>query len=438
MVSKLGSAEVLNFLIIVSSILVAARILGELFRKMHQPVVVGEILAGIILGPSLLGYFEPGIFNYIFLSQPRAYAAFDGLANVGIILLMFVAGLEVDIKQVKAQFRQAASISLMGLLMPFTVGFGMVYLFYDYLFITPSDNILIPALFFGTALSITALSVIAKVLMDLNILKSKIGNLILTAAMIDDFLGWILFSIIMQMLNTSGEKGSLMSISMILLFVLFIMTIGKWIVNKMLWVAKKYLTPPGGVITVSICLCFLGAVLTEYLGIRGIFGAFLMGIAVGDSKHFSELSQHILHEFIVNIIAPLFFASIGLRINFIANFNAGVVIIIFTAACIGKLLGAGLGGWMGGLKKNESLAIAFGMNARGSIAIVLGLSALQAKIIDERLFVAIVVMTVASILLAGPIMKYFLAKHLKEEKVNAELQAGLVMINEKKHTNRTA
>lgn len=411
MASKLSSAEVLNFLVIVSLILILSRLLGELFRKIHQPAVIGEILAGIILGPSLLGTYAPNIFNNIFLSQPRATAAFDGLSNVGIIMLMFIAGIEVDIKQIRAQFKQAAFISMMGIIIPFSIGFGMVWFFYNFLFNTPANNIYIPAMFFGTALSITALSVIAKVLMDLSILKSKIGNLILTAAMIDDFLGWILFSIIMQMLNTKGEKGSFASIGYVLLFVLFMMTIGKWIVHKMLRIAKKFLSPPGGVITLSICLCFLGAVFTEYLGIRGIFGAFLMGIAVGDSKHFTETSQHVLHQFIVNIIAPLFFASIGLRINFVTNFNLSIVLFIFIASCIAKLAGAGLGGWISGMKRNETLAVAFGMNARGSIAIVLGLSALQAKIIDERLFVAIVVMTVGTILMAGPFMKFFLNKH---------------------------
>ncbi len=420
MVSKLSSEEVLHFLILISIILILSRLLGELFRKLKQPVVVGEILAGIILGPSLLGHFSPGIFNYVFLSQPRANAAFDGLANIGIILLMFVAGLEVDIKQVRLQFKQGAAISIMGLLVPFMVGFSMVWIFNGYLFATPQTNIVIPAMFFGTALSITALSVIAKVLMDLNILKSRIGSLILTAAMIDDFLGWILFSIIMQMLNTKGENGSFTSIAMILLFVIFIMTIGRWIIDKLLWLANKYLTAPDGVITVSVCLCFLGAVFTEYLGIRGIFGAFLIGIAVGDSKYFTRLSQHVLHQFIVYIIAPLFFASIGLRINFITNFNFGIVSIILIAACIGKLIGAGVGSLIGGLNRNEAMAIAFGMNARGSIAIVLGLSALQANIIDEQLFVGIVVMTVVTILIAGPMMKYYLKRIANTDEVTEQ------------------
>src|SRR5882672_486544 len=160
MVSKLSSEEVLNFLIIVSVILITARILGEICRRYKQPAVIGEILAGIILGPSLFGTLFPGTFNEIFIAQPRSYAAFDGLANMGIILLMFIAGFEVDLKQIRKQGKQAASISIMGLVFPFALGFATVYFFYDSIFSVPSLNKSIPAMFFGTALSITALSVI--------------------------------------------------------------------------------------------------------------------------------------------------------------------------------------------------------------------------------------------------------------------------------------
>lgn len=415
MVSKLSSPEVLSFLIIVSVILISARLLGEIFRKFKQPVVVGEILAGIIIGPSLLGSAFPDLFNQIFTSQPRAYGAFDGLANVGVILLMFVAGSEVDLKQIRKQGKPAASISLLGLLLPFALGFLCIWFFHDYIFAVPATDRLIPALFFGTALSITALAVIVKVLIDLDIIRTKVGGLVLTAAMIDDFLGWILFSIIIQMMNAKGGDASLTSILFILLFVAFMMTIGRWIVDKILAFSVKYLTPPGGIITVAICLCFLGAVFTEYLGIRGIFGAFLVGVAVGDSKHFNHHIQHIIQAFIVSIIAPLFFASVGLRVNFVTNFDFSTVVIILGIACIAKIFGAGIGSRISGLNKNESLAVAFGMNARGSQEIVLGLAALQAKIIDEQVFVGLVVMTIVTILIAGPLMKYYLEKDLKEK-----------------------
>jgi Kef-type K+ transport system membrane component KefB len=415
MVSKLNSAEVLNFLIIVCVILISSRLLGELFRKFKQPVVIGEILAGIIIGPSLLGSAFPDLFKQLFISLPRAYGAFDGLANVGIIMLMFVAGIEVDLKQIKKQGKQSASISLLSLIVPFTVGFSCVWFFHDYIFSSGTSK-MVTSLFFGTALSITALSVIVKVLMDLNIMRTKVGSLVVIAAMINDFLGWILFSIIIQMINSKGSEASLSSSFMVLLFVAFMMTIGRWLVDKILAFAVKYLAASSGVITVSVCLCMLAAVFTEYLGIKGIFGAFLMGIAVGDSRHFSHHIQQIIQQFILNIIAPLFFASVGLRVNFVANFDLSIVLIIVGIACIGKLLGAVLGSRLSGLNKNESIAIAFGMNARGSQEIVLGMLALQAKIIDEKVFVGLVVMTIVTILMAGPIMNFYLDKDLRMQK----------------------
>lgn len=430
MISKLSSEEVLHFLIIVSVILISSRLLGEICRKFKQPVVVGEILAGIIIGPSLLGSTFPDLFKDVFTVSPRAYGAFDGLANIGVIMLMFIAGAEVDLKQIRSQGKQAASISLMGLVFPFALGFLCIWFFHDYIFDVPSDNPLIPALFFGTALSITALAVIVKVLLDLDIIKTKVGGLVLTAAMIDDFLGWILFSIIIQMMNAKGEEASGYSILMILVFVAFVLTIGRWLVDKILAFSVRYLAVPSGVLTVAVCLCMLGAVTTEYLGIRGIFGAFLMGVAVGDSKHFNHHIQNIFQQFIVNIIAPLFFASVGLRVNFVTNFDLSVVLIILGIACVAKIVGAGLGSRMGGLNKNESLAIGFGMNARGSQEIVLGMIALQAGIINEKIFVGLVVMTMVTILFAGPLMKYYLEKDLKEKNVPATDTEDAVLMAE--------
>ncbi len=418
MVSKLNSAEVLHFLIIVSVVLIFARVLGELCRKFKQPVVVGEILAGIIIGPSLLGSAFPDLFHNIFVSEARSYGAFDGLSNLGVILLMFVAGIEVDLKQIRKQGKQAASISIMGIAFPFALGFAAIWFFHDSIF--PANNttpLYISALFFGTALSITALAVIVKVLLDLDIIKTKVGGLVLTAAMVDDFLGWILFSIIIKLMDSTKSDGSTASVIVVLGFALFMVTAGRWLIDKLLWLTKRYFSGAGSIITVSCCLCFLGAVFTEYLGIRGVFGAFLAGIAVGDSKHFTDSTQNVLQQFVVYIIAPLFFASVGLRVNFVTSFDLSIVAIIVGIACVAKIVGAGLGARMSGMKKNESLAIAFGMNARGSQEIVLGAVALQTKIIDEKIFVGLVLMTMITILAAGPLMKLFLEKHIKEEMI---------------------
>ncbi|GAB3922240.1 cation:proton antiporter [Mucilaginibacter myungsuensis] len=414
MVSKLNSSEIIHFLLILIAILIPARLLGELCRRYKLPAITGEIFAGILIGPTLLGYYFPDLFHGLFLASPKAYGAFDGIANIGIILLMFIAGFEVDLKQIRDNGKQALAISLTGILFPFAIGFACVWLLYQSHFADAGANRFVTSLFFGTALSITALSVITKILIDVDILKTRIGNIVLTAAMVDDFLGWILFSIIIKMISSDAEEASFWSVLQVILFAAFMLTGGRWIIHRLLAFAGKN-GNIGKVFTVAVCLCFVGAVLTEYLGVRGIFGAFLVGVAVSDSEYFTAKHKDILHQFTINVLAPLFFASVGLRLNFIANFNLEIVLLILVVACLAKLAGAMIGGAMSGMSKNESIAVAFGMNARGSQEIVLGLIALQAKIINEPVFEGLVVMTVVTMIISGPIMKYYF---LKEQKKN--------------------
>ena len=418
MITKLSSPEIIHFLIILLLILIPARLLGEICRRYKLPAIIGEIFAGIIVGPTLLGVFFPNLFNNIFIAAPKASGAFDGIANIGIILLMFIAGFEVDLKQIRKNGKQAIAISLSGILFPFAVGFLAVWLLYKDYFANGVNNQLVTALFFGTALSITALSVITKILLDLDILKTKIGNIVLTAAMVDDFLGWILFSIIIQMMNAGKEQVSFWSVITVVLFAVFMLTGGRWIVNKLLAYAGKS-GKASNIFTVAVCLCFIGAATTEALGVRAVFGAFLVGVAVGDSPYFNEAHKHVLHQFTINVLAPLFFASVGLRLNYISNFNPEIVILILLIAFVAKLIGARIGSSLSGMTRNESIAVAFGMNARGSQEIVLGLIALQAKIISGPVFEGLVVMTVVTMVISGPIMKYYF---LKEQRLQDSIQ----------------
>jgi len=412
MVTKLSSAEIIHFLLILLLILIPARFLGEICRRFKLPAIIGEILAGIIVGPTLLGTFFPDLFKSLFIDAPKADGAFDGIANIGIILLMFIAGFEVDLKQIKENGKQAIAISLSGIIFPFAIGFLAVWFLYSSHFSNGVNNQLVTSLFFGTALSITALSVIAKILLDLDILKTRIGNIVLTAAMVDDFLGWILFSIIIQMMNAGKEQVSFWSVFAVILFAIFMLTAGKWLVHRLLAAAGKT-GKMSQVFTVAICLCFVGATATEALGVRAIFGAFLTGIAVADSPYFTDAHKHVLHQFTINVLAPLFFSSVGLRLNFITNFNLEIVAIILVIACFAKLTGSLIGSSLSGMSRNDSIAVAFGMNARGSQEIVLGLIALQSKIITGPVFEGLVFMTVVTMIISGPIMKHYFLKDQK-------------------------
>ena len=412
MITKLSSTEIIHFLIILLLILIPARLLGELCRRYKLPAIIGEIFAGIIVGPTLFGVLFPNLFNNVFISAPKASGAFDGIANIGIVLLMFIAGFEIDLKQVRKNGKQAIAISLSGILFPFAIGFITVWYMFTTHFANGVNNQLVTSLFFGTALSITALSVITKILLDLDILKTKIGNIVLTAAMVDDFLGWILFSIIIQMMNSGKEQVSFWSVISVVLFAVFMLTGGRWIIHKLLAYAGKS-GKASNVFTVAVCLCFVGAAVTEALGVRAVFGAFLTGVAISDSKYFTEAHKQVLHQFTIYVLAPLFFGSVGLRLNFVSNFNLEIVVLILVIAFLAKLVGAWIGSALSGMTRNESIAVAFGMNARGSQEIVLGLIALQAKIISSPVFEGLVVMTVVTMVISGPIMKYYFLKEQK-------------------------
>ena len=418
MIAKLSSSEIIHFLLILLIVLVPARLLGELCRRYKLPAIIGEIFAGIIIGPTLVGAFFPELFKNLFLAAPKATGAFDGIANIGIILLMFIAGFEVDLKQIRRNGKQAIAISLTGIIFPFLIGFVTVWVLFKSHFANGFNNQLVTSLFFGTALSITALSVITKILLDLDILKTRIGNIVLTAAMVDDFLGWILFSIIIQMMNAGKEQVSFWSVISVVLFAVFMLTAGRWIVHRLLAFAGRS-GKISQVFTVAIVLCFIGAATTEALGVRAVFGAFLVGVAVGDSAYFTEMHKQVLHQFTINVLAPLFFASVGLRLNYIANFNFEIVILILVIAFLAKLIGARIGSSLSGMTRNESIAVAFGMNARGSQEIVLGLIAMQAKLISGPVFEGLVVMTIVTMVISGPIMKYYFLKDQQLQLSNA-------------------
>ncbi len=318
---KLGHADVVHLLVQLSIMLVMARLFAEVLRKLNQPAVIGEILAGILLGPTVLGMLKPDWFEALYPAGAVAGVVLSGFVQVAVIMLLFIAGLEVDLHIVWQQGRQAITTSLFGLIIPFVIGFVFPYFFPQFFGIADVNGRLIFALFMGTAMAITALPVIVRILMDINLFKSRMGLLVVASAMVDDLVGWLIFSVILGLIGKQGSMPLINTIILTLGFAAFMLTVGRGMLNRVLpWVNKK-LAWPGGVLSLSLALCFLAAAFTEWIGIHAIFGAFIMGVALGDSEHFSERAKEIVHQFINNIFAPLFFVSIGLRVNFILNFD---------------------------------------------------------------------------------------------------------------------
>ncbi len=406
--------EVINLLVALGVMLLAGRVMGEFFRKLRMPLVVGEILAGIILGPSLIGKYFPALHDTVFTTKGNVGMVLNGIGTISVIMLLFVAGMEVELSIIRQQGKVAFKTSFVGLIIPLMLGFVAGYYFYDYLGGRNNQSAIVFALFVGTAMAITALPVIARTLMDLNLFKTKIGMIIIAAAMFDDLTGWMLFSVILGMLNKGTDPYSIFyTIGFTIAFAVFMLTAGRMFINKSLPWAQKNLSWPGGILAFSLGLAFLGAAFTEQIGIHAIFGAFIVGIAVGDSVHLNEKTRDIIQQFVTNIFAPIFFVSIGFKVDFIQNFDLSISIIVLILAIVCKLLGSGLGALWGRLTLKESLAVGFGMNARGAMEIVLGLLALQAGLITEQLFVALVVMAILTSIMAGPMLQYFITGEMK-------------------------
>jgi len=407
----LNSSDIVIFLLSIGIVLFFARGLGELFKRFKQPIIIGEIIAGIVLGPTILGALFPEYYNYLFTDSEVASTAFDGITVLGLSMLLLVLGLEIDLRLALSQGKAASLVSLFGILFPFTIGFLFAYLFPDYFGIADEKMRFIFALFIGVALSITALPVVAKTLMDLNLFKTEIGLLIITSAMFNDLIGWLIFSIILGTIGQqSHDLGMGFIISMLFLFIFFTLFIGRKIINYFIPYLEKFTTYPGGILNFIFILGFLCAAFTEYIGVHAIFGAFIIGIAIGDSAHLKEQTREIIHQFVTNIFAPIFFVSIGLKVNFITNFDFLLVIIFVSLAFIGKVIGCGLGAHWGGKSTDDSLIIAFGMNSHGAIEIILGTIALQAGLIHERVFVGLVLMALVTTISSAPLMSIFVKR----------------------------
>ena len=424
----MNHGEIVIFLLSISIMLFFARFLGEVFNKFKQPAIIGEIIAGIVLGPTIFGNLFPGLQQTLFPQSGNVTLVLNGIVQLAVIMLLIVSGLEVNLALIAKQGKTAFYTSSLGMAIPFILGFVPFYFFSDY-FEVATSNQLIFGLFMGTAMSISALPVIARTLMDMNLLKSELGVIIIASAIVNDLFGWIFFSIIIGMISSGGESNVLLQVGGIFLFLFLLFAIGKPVTDRLIPRIQNKLSYPGSILSFIFITGLVAAAITEAAGIHAIFGAFMMGVVIGDSSHLKETTREIIHQFVTNIFAPLFFISIGLKVDFVAHFNPFLVLIVLVLAIAGKVVGCGIGARLGGMSKPESMAIGFGMNSRGAMEIILGLLALQAKIINEEVFVALVVMALVTSLVSAPMMSFFLALIKKFETLKQILDAKNIIIS---------
>ena len=423
--------DMIIFFLSLAVLIGGARILGELAEKFRQPSILGELMTGIILGPSILGVLAPTLQSTLFPGSGPVYIGLQFMSSLAIALFLLLAGMEIDLRSVFRQGKKALAVSFGGMIIPFALGLAVAIAAPHLIGQLEVENKTAFALFFATALSISALPVIARILMDLKLIKSHMGVTVLTAAIVNDLLGWLIFAMVLGMIGASGAPhGIAFTLTATVLFAGFMFTVGTKIIEKIFPWIQAHLSWPAGTLNFIIVGGLLCAAFTEWVGIHAIFGTFIFGVAVGQCPHIREKTLHTLESFISFIITPIFFATIGLQVNFFTSFDFGVVMMVLAIGTIGKVGGSWLGGKVAGMNHSESLGIGWAMNARGVMEIILGLIAFQAGLISESLFVALVVLALLTSMTSGALVQKILKRRvplnlvglLKKDHMKLELE----------------
>lgn len=412
--AKLSQPDLIIVLLAISLMLIFSRIASELGKRLSLPSVMGELIVGVVLGPTVFGAIAPDAFRTVFpfAENPQVALALDTVFSLSVILLLFVAGLELRFSLFLRHGRTVIYTGFGSMILPFASGFAIAWFFPEWFSVTAgTSKYPLFALFIGTAMAISALPVIARILLDMKLLKTDLGAVIIASAVFNDVVGWIFFSFILSLVGQAQGGGNVMgSLVSIVAFAAFMLVVGRYVLNRLLpWIQTR-LSWPGGVLAFSLSLCLLCAAFTEFIHIHAILGAFIAGLAIGDSVFLREQAREIMHQFVTSFFAPLFFVSIGLKVNFIQQFEPVVVGLVLAIAFVGKVVGAGLGARLGGMPTRKSLVVGFGLNARGAMEMILGTLAYDAGLINQAVFVAIIFMALVTTMTSAPLMRLFLDK----------------------------
>ncbi|MGA7933219.1 MAG: cation:proton antiporter [Kovacikia sp.] len=413
-IKPLGHHELLLILLELSLLLFVSRGLGEVMRRIDLPPVVGELLAGVLLGPSVLGLVYPALQTGIFPPSQVQSDLLSVVSWLGVLFLLIVTGLETDLNLILRKGKTALLISLGGIIAPFSTGVLLGWFLPENFLANPSER-LIFTLFIATAMSISAVPVIAKVLMDLNLIRRDIGQITLAAGMTDDTIGWILLSVVSG-LASSGKfdlSTAFKSVLGAVLFLTIAFTIGRTVVDLILRWVDNHIGGATASLSIVLILAFAAAALTHFLGIEAALGAFVFGILAGQSRRFNRDAGRTLEVITAGFLAPIFFAAAGLKVNLLQllvpeTFVIGIIVLL--VACVGKFVGAYVGSRLGGLTHWESMAMGSGMNARGAMEIIVATIGLSLGVLNQQMYSIIVMVAIVTSLMAPPLLRWTLAK----------------------------
>jgi Kef-type K+ transport system membrane component KefB/nucleotide-binding universal stress UspA family protein len=426
-IKPLGEHELLLLLLQFLLLLVVARALGECALRLGLPSVVGELLAGFLLGPSLVGKIAPGLFSHLFPQTPEQVHLLEVVSWLGVIMLLILTGLETDVPLILRKGKGAAAISLGGIAVPFVTGVALGFVLPTN-FVAAPDKRLVFALFIGTAMSISAIPVIAKVLMDMKIIRRDIGQITLAAGMIDDSVGWILLSVVAALAGSGKVDPLVAGRSLIsVLAVLFIaFTVGRKFVSMVIRVLDNQIGGDMVKITALMALALAFGCVTQALRLEAVLGAFLAGILVGQVKRFDDRLRHIFEQVALGVFAPVFFAASGLRVDLgkLAQPKAlGVGLIVLAIAILGKFVGAYAGARATKLGHWEALSLGAGMNARGAMEIIVATIGLSRGILTPEMYSIILMVAIVTSLMAPPMLRWTLGHVTPSDEEKERLEA---------------
>ena len=388
-------------LIQIIAIILIARIFGWLFRKIGQPSVIGEMIAGIVLGPSLFGLYFPEYAAMLFPLESLGNLHF--LSQIGLILFMFVIGMELDLKSLKNKANDAVVISHASIIFPFTLGIALSYYIYNE-FAPEGVEFLSFALFLGISMSITAFPVLARIVQERGIHKTKLGTIVITCAAADDITAWCILAAVIAIVKAGSVTSSAYVIILAILYVLLMIKIVRPFLKRISDL-KSHENLSKSVVAIFFITLIVSSFLSEVIGIHALFGAFMAGAIMPDNGRFRNLIINKVEDFAVILLLPLFFVFTGLRtqLGLLDDpYQWKITVIIIVVAVIGKFLGSALAAKFVGQNWRDSLTIGALMNTRGLMELVVLNIGYDLGVLSAEIFTMMVIMALVTTFMTGP------------------------------------
>ncbi|MFX3634988.1 MAG: cation:proton antiporter [Candidatus Pristimantibacillus sp.] len=380
------------FILYLALIIVSTKVAGALSVRLGQPAVLGKLLAGIVLGPAVLGWIQPDDFISHF-------------AEIGVLMLMFIAGLETDLEELRKNWKSSFAVAVGGIILPFIGGYAVSAA------LGWSQT---EALFLGLLLCATSVSISVQTLKEMNQLNSREGTTILGAAVVDDVIVVVLLAVMMSFLGTAEDVSIGLLIGKKVIFFIAIVVLSMFVVPYFM---KKFaqLRVTEAAMSGALIICFAFAYFAEMMGIAGIIGAFAAGIAVSQTK-FKHNVEAKVEPIAYTLFVPVFFVSIGLNITFVGVGSQILFIVLVTlVAIITKMLGGGLGARLTGFNNYSSIAIGAGMVSRGEVALIIAAAGLESGLLLQQYFTSVVMVVILTTLITPPLLKIvFSPKHTEK------------------------